>query len=244
MKYISASRIKMISECKKQFYHNYIVGDIEIPDNPFSEFGTAMHETLEEFRKDSSLSRRDLVGIFCSKFKPPEEFKWMIKRGCSTIYKLSANRIFLGELVGLEIPFEVDIDGITLRGVIDKVEKVYTADKDGCKSGEKLIITDYKTNMSMKPEKYYPQLAVYDLAAEQLWPGSDREFELFYVCHGKSFPFSFRENFSDQTLTTVKNVVSYIKENQDDSTVWTKMKKKDSLCQYCPLYKTCWSTDR
>ena len=62
-----------------------------------------------------------------------------------------------------EIVVYIDIDGVKLRGFIDRVDKL----EDG-----RLAIIDYKTNQELFTADYMEkdlQLTLYQLAAEQLW---------------------------------------------------------------------------
>ncbi len=65
--------------------------------------------------------------------------------------------------LAIEKMFYIDIDGIKLRGFIDRVDKL---DSGG------LSIVDYKSNQELFPSEYLRsnlQLTLYQLAAEQLW---------------------------------------------------------------------------
>lgn len=231
MEYLSASRLKLLSECKKQFYHRYIAEDLVIPDNAFSEMGTAIHYALEKFRENyPKMEKKQLIGIYNQTFNPDSKWSWLKKQGFASLWKLDLNKVVLGELVAVEHPFDFKLDGVSIRGIIDKIELV----------DDTIVITDYKTNKAIEPEKYFPQLAMYDLAMEQEFPNSKREYELFYVRHNKVVPFRFSEDFHKQTHETAHSVVKYVKENREDISVWTKTAKKESMCNFCPLVKSCW----
>jgi RecB family exonuclease len=65
--------------------------------------------------------------------------------------------------VALERPFYIDVEGIKLRGFIDRVDKL---DSGG------LAIIDYKTNKELFTADYLDedlQLTIYQMAAEQTW---------------------------------------------------------------------------
>ena len=65
--------------------------------------------------------------------------------------------------IAVEKSFYLDIDGIKLRGFIDRVDKL--------ESGG-LAIIDYKTNKELFTAAYLAddlQLTTYQMAAEQMW---------------------------------------------------------------------------
>jgi RecB family exonuclease len=233
MEYLSASRLKLLSECKKKFYHQYILKDLPYVSSPFAEMGTAAHEALELYRKHyPEMSRKELVQVFKAKFNPDPDFGWLVSQGSRMLYKLDLNKVVLGELVDVEYPFEIDIDGLTVKGVIDKIE--YIAETDT------LVVTDYKTNKAIEPDKYFTQIAVYDMVMENIFPDSKKEYELFYLRHNKVIPFKFSDGFHKQTQEAAHNVATYVVENENDSGAWTKMEKQDPMCKYCPLAQSCW----
>ena len=231
MESLSASRLKLLSECKKQFYHRYIAEDLEYVESPFAEMGKAVHYALELYRKHyPNMTRNQMVNVYNRTFEPSKEFSWLKKQGFGVLWKLDLNKVVLGELVDVEFQFEFNLEGILIKGVIDKLELVDNT----------LIITDYKTNKLIEPEKYFIQLAIYDLAVRKFFPEAKRSYELFYVRHNKVIPFNFTEDFYKKTEETAHNAMRYISENKDDPSVWIKMNKKESMCNYCPLINSCW----
>ena len=77
--------------------------------------------------------------------------------------------------VALEHGFYLDIDGIKLRGFIDRVDKL---DSGG------LSIVDYKTNQELFTADYLEndlQLTIYQMAAEQTWNLPVEKLTLYHL---------------------------------------------------------------
>lgn len=71
--------------------------------------------------------------------------------------------------------FYIDIDGVKLRGYIDRVDKL---------PGGGLSIVDYKTNRDLFTTEHLAndlQLTLYQLAAEQLWQLPVRQLTLYHL---------------------------------------------------------------
>jgi ATP-dependent exoDNAse (exonuclease V) beta subunit len=228
---LSASRVKSLTECKRKFYHQYIIKDLPFEGNAFTDLGTAIHDVLENWRHDPSLSKADLIGDFTQRFKPTSNFSWLVNDGYKIISNVSPKKVFLGKLVGTEVGFEETYDDdLFVRGFIDKVEEV---------NGE-IVITDYKTNRKIEPNLYHHQIAVYDLAASRLYPDMPKRYELYYVRHDKVVPIRIRKDFHKETEKSLHNVRQYVEDNKENPLVWDKLKKRSYICKYCPLADKCW----
>lgn len=229
MEYISASRIKLLLECKKKFYHRYVTGKLEDESGPHAQLGTAIHKVLEIYRENPSLTKQQLIGILNKNFDAKAE-QFLFKEGCRMIWKLDPRQIFLGELVGVEKEFEEVIEGIPVRGIIDKIEKV----------GDEFVVTDYKTNKKVEPTDYHHQLALYDVVMEKLYPGTQRRYELFYVRHGQSVEMKFSPEQAEQMIGSVTRIMHYVKENAENPAEFPKLPNRAPMCRYCPLQNSCW----
>lgn len=231
MNELSASRIKVLDDCKLLFYRKYIVKDLpEDLGSPFADMGKAVHKALEVYRQNPAITRKELIAIFDADFKPTKSHEFLIKEGRSVLYRLDFNKVVIGELISVEFTFEEKFGNVLIRGVVDKMEYV----------DDTIVITDYKTNKEIEPEHYLHQLAIYDLAMERLYPGIKRKFELFYVRHNKVVPFEFLPDYWKKTDIAVTRTIQMITENQDNPSKWPKLKEKKPVCSYCPLIKQCW----
>jgi len=230
LEYYSASRIKSLSECKKYFYHRYVVRDLKDESSPYADLGTALHSVLEEWRPNPKNDIKGLITEY-SKHMSKKDNEWIYNEGRRILLYLDLEKLVRGELVSVELAFEETIQGYPLVGIIDKVERL----DDGT-----FLVTDYKSNKKMEPEDYLPQLAVYDLAMEHLYPGSKRIMALYYLRHNKEFKFSFTEETRTRILKSFEKAKVSVAQHHDNPMFWEKMPKKGKNCSYCPLKKECW----
>lgn len=228
--YTSASRLKTLSECKKYFHAKYIAQGIEEEeDSPYAVLGSALHEALEDWRKNPT-TRKDLVALYDSKFTLGRKHRLYIE-GIVICQELNLKDIVRGQLVETEKEFEFEWQGHKIKAVIDKIELL----EDGS-----YLITDYKSNKEIKAEEYIHQLALYDIAMETVYPNSARTHELYYLRHSKSVPFKFTE----ANLVTMHDMLTktekLINENADNLSAWPKLPKEAPKCKYCVLSQSCW----
>lgn len=234
LQYHSASRIKALSECKHFFYRKYVIKDLlNVPENnsPYALLGKALHKTLEEWRKNPTMDKRFMINVFLNNF-PLGKNHFLFKEGYSIICGLELKYIKRGKLVATEFDFETNIDGIVYKGVIDKIEKI---------DENKLLITDYKSNKTINPEEYIHQLAIYDMALEDKFPGLIREHELYYLRFNKSIPFNFTNKSHEKIKKMFQTIDKYVSEYHDKPEKWPKLATKENICLYCPLNNECWA---
>lgn len=228
--YHSASRLKTLAECKKYFHAKYIARSIqEEEDSPYAILGSALHEALEEWRKNPT-TRKDLIALYDKKFTLGRKHRLYIE-GIVICQELNLKDIVRGTLIETEKEFEFEWEGHKIKAVIDKIEQL----EDGT-----YLVTDYKSNKDINAEEYIHQLALYDVAMEVHYPNSERLYELYYLRHSKSVPFKF----SDSNFTTMNDMLTktenLINENADNLSAWPKLSKEMPKCKYCVLSPTCW----
>jgi RecB family exonuclease len=79
----------------------------------------------------------------------------------------------------LEFRFEVEVDGVTLAGVIDRMDRI---------PGGGYEIVDYKTNRRLPPRSRVDrdlQLSIYHLAANEVWGIEPERLTLYYLLPGQ-----------------------------------------------------------
>ena len=230
LEYYSASRIKSLSDCKKYFYHRYVKKDLVDESSPYAQLGTALHSVLEVWRPNPTTDMKWMVNEY-NKHMSKKDFPWIYSEGRQILLNLQLKKLIRGELVQVELGFEETIQGYPIVGYIDKVERL----EDGT-----LLVTDYKSNKKMETIDYLPQLAVYDLAMEHLYPGSKRIMALHYLRYNKEHQFSFTEETRTRILDSFENAKVSVAEHHDNPMFWEKMPKKGKNCSYCPMKKECW----
>ena len=161
----------------------YIDG-LKAKDRWYFSFGTTMHACVERFfrvRTPPPPSLEELLQYYEQNWLPqgyesPEEEANYKKYGKEILQRFQ--EIHAADFrmpIALERSFYLDIDGIKLRGFIDRVDKL---DSGG------LSVIDYKTNQELFTADYLAndlQLTIYQMAAEQTWQLPVEKLTLYHL---------------------------------------------------------------
>ncbi len=171
MKPLSYSQISLYQSCPLCYKLQYIDG-LKPKDKWYFSFGRTMHACAEYFFKvpvPPSPSLEELLQFF--------EQSWL-SSGYKSAKEEARYRAYGRELlnefwkihhadfrmpIAVERLFHIDIDGVKLRGYIDRIDKLDSG---------RLSIVDYKTNkelFTVESLEENLQLTLYQLAAEQVW---------------------------------------------------------------------------
>jgi len=134
------------------------------------------------------------------------------------------------EAIGLELLLDVEVEGVRLRGIIDRLE----LDEDG-----ELVVTDYKTGSvpsEFHERKRLSGVHIYSLLCEELLGRRPKRVQLLYLKQ----PVAILTNPTDQTtrgtrrsLTAVWQAVERACEREDFRP------KTSKLCDYCAFQAYC-----
>ncbi|MFA6138801.1 MAG: PD-(D/E)XK nuclease family protein [Sulfurimonas sp.] len=172
-KKLSSTKLKTFLTCKRKFYYKYIknISSHEIPkDMPQEwEIGTAVHLALKELysKKSSYLSveelKKDLhkeLDIACGNNELEKYLISLQKRRMDTFCENEVQRFKDAWHVQMcEEPLTCEFAGLTLHGVIDRIDK----------RGDELFVLDYKTGS-------YP---IY--TAKNFTEATDFQLEFYYL---------------------------------------------------------------
>jgi putative RecB family exonuclease len=171
MRPLSYSQIALYQTCPLCYKLQYIDG-LETREKGYFSFGTTMHKCAEYF--------------FKVKVPPPPSLEKLLQfyeknwlsAGYGSAEEEASYRAYGRELlarfwelhqpdfrlpIAVEWMFNIDIEGVKLRGFIDRIDKL---DSGG------LAIVDYKTNIELFTNDYLAQnlqLTLYQLAIEKSW---------------------------------------------------------------------------
>ena len=180
---LSFTQISLYQSCPLCYKLQYIDG-LKPGDKWYFSFGTSMHSCVERFFKVPTPpppSLEELLQFY--------EQSWLSK-GYESSEEESRYKDYGKEIltrfweihtadfrmpVALERSFYLDIEGIKLRGFIDRVDKL---DSGG------LSIIDYKTNKELFTADYLEddlQLTIYQMAAEQTWKLPVEKLTLYHL---------------------------------------------------------------
>ncbi|WP_044416413.1 PD-(D/E)XK nuclease family protein [Halarcobacter anaerophilus] len=229
----SASSLKEFLECKRKFYLNHILKikehDISLKPKGY-ELGNIIHKTLEEFYKEKNRDYKTLLNIF-NKNRTQNSFLnleleiW--KKRLKEFIEEEDKRVKEGFInIEQEKAFLFDLEGIKLRGTIDRIDK----------KEDKFYVIDYKTSSNLKVDskKNYDkskdfQLEFYYLAVKKLYKAKAIN-TLYYDL----YEMKLKEEIAlEEKLEVLKDIFSTFKTQK------VNFDKCESLqtCQYC-VYST------
>ncbi len=224
---LSFTQISLYQSCPLCYKLQYIDG-LKPKDKWYFSFGTTMHSCVERFFKVSTPpppSLEELLQYYESNwlsqgYESPEEearYKEYGKEILTRFWEIHSADFHMP--VALERSFYIDIDGIKLRGFIDRVDKL---DSGG------LSVIDYKTNKELFTADYLAddlQLTIYQMAAEQTW---QLPVEMLTLYHLRSNTACNCPPRGQEQLEQARRLVLEVAENI------TQGKFPATENQYCP----------
>jgi CRISPR/Cas system-associated exonuclease Cas4 (RecB family) len=228
----SATSLKEYLQCKRKYYFNYILGikehNISLKP-PSYEIGNILHKVLEKIYKNNALSYSNIQKELSSyQNKNPyltlelEVWKRKIELFVQKELKRFENEQI--QIYALEIPFKIQYKNITIKGVIDRIDKL----KDNS-----YAILDYKTSKNLQIDKEKDleqtndfQLEFYALARRDL---NITEVGYYDLNDGSIKP----EIFLDEKIKILDNVFKSLETKRVNFTKCEDTK----LCTFC-IYKT------
>lgn len=132
--------------------------------------------------------------------------------------------------VALEFRFQVELEGVTLAGVIDRMDRI---------PGGGYEIVDYKTNRRLPPQSRIDedlQLSIYHLAAREVWGIEPERLTLYYLLPGQRM--STTRSASD--LDALRRKIGVIAERIGAGMFEPRQNPLCDWCDYqalCPLFR-------
>jgi len=232
----SASSLKEFLECKRKYYLNHI---LKIKEHEISllpkgyELGNIIHKTLEDYYSQDKRAYEILIDIFNknrinSVFLNFELEIW--KRKLEDFFNKEKKReIEKGfKVLQLEKKFEIDFNGIKLKGTIDRIDKVE----------DSIWVIDYKTskNLTVSTKKTFEssndfQLEFYYLAVNELYNTNNIKTYYYDLYNNKLI----EETVIDEKLLRLEAI---FKEFKTSNVSFDKCEKLQ-ICQYCTYKEIC-----
>ncbi|OIP55037.1 MAG: hypothetical protein AUK54_04905 [Helicobacteraceae bacterium CG2_30_36_10] len=214
-KKLSATKLKIFLSCKRKFYYKYIqnIANHEIPqDMPQEwEIGTTVHFALKELysRKNSYKNAEELkkdlhkeLDVACGKSELDKYLIALQKRKMDDFCENEVQRFKDSWHVELcEVSLECEFAGVTLSGVIDRIDK----------RGEEISVLDYKTgNFPIYTAKNFTeatdfQLEFYYLLAQPL--GNVTACGYYDLSESKIVPEAFLEEKLAILESNIKDIL-------------------------------------
>ncbi len=183
IKPLSFSQIALYQSCPLGYKLRYIDG-LKPKDKWYFSFGSTLHLCVEYFFRVNVPPPPSLDQLlqFCDQNWLPngyesgeEELKYKAygKEILRRFWEIHGTDFRMP--IAVEKPFYIDINGVKLRGYIDRVDKL--------ESGG-LAIVDYKTNKDLFTNDYLEedlQLTLYQAAAEEIWQLPVHKLTLYHL---------------------------------------------------------------
>lgn len=244
----SFTQVKAFENCPYQYRFAHILR-IPTTGKPVFSFGKSMHSTLQKFFQLDIVRRTakqgDLFGGEESSQKPTfdelmgiysENFidDWYPDRQCKDDYFArgqEALKMFYDDYLAhqpqalhLEYGFNLKIGEYSLRGVIDRVDKL----------GDGVKIVDYKTGnakdkLSAEDKE---QLLIYQIAAEEVLKLKVNELSYYYLEGGKEEKFLGSAKDLDKVKEKVVGTIEKIRRGHFPA-------NPTELCKYCDFRPIC-----
>ncbi len=224
---LSYSQISQYLNCPLCYKLQYI-DHLKTKDRYYFSFGTTMHNCVEYFFRVSTPpppSLEELLQYYeqswiSRAYESPEEEERYKDYGRDILKRFwEIHNDNFRMPIALERGFSLDVDGIKVRGFIDRVDKL--------ESGG-LAIIDYKTNKELFTNEYVEndlQLTIYQMAAEQTWQLPVENLTLYHLRSNTPCTCPSRD-------TTVKEQVRRLVNEVAENIVQEKFPATEN--QFCP----------
>ena len=126
----------------------------------------------------------------------------------------------------LEFRFSVEVEGVTLSGVIDRMDRL---------PGGGYEIIDYKTNRRLPPRSIIDrdlQLSIYHLAAGEIWGIQPERLTLYYLLPGQRMTTTRTPEDIDGLRRRIATVADRISSGRFEA-------RENPLCGWCDFQSLC-----
>lgn len=238
MRLLSYTQISTYQQCPLRYRLQYVEGLQETP-KPYFAFGHSLHAAVEWFyqaplvppTREELLAYLDTVWESEGYASPQEEERHRAEARAILSRFWFIHAADYRPATATEHPFELDLGGIGLRGVIDRVDQDHQA---GC-----LDILDYKSGRyQWTPHELedHLQLTLYQVAAERVFQQPVRRLTLYHL--RSNLPFSSQAR-SQAVLRKAEELVHEVAE-QIEAGRFDPTPSRFCPCdfvQYCPVFR-------
>ena len=234
----SATSFRTYLQCKRKFYLQNIlkINEHTISLKPKAyELGDIIHSILEDYYKDFTEHNFEKIEELFNKYKSSNPFLildleiW--KKKLYAFYLYDKQRLENRQIIALEKTFDLEFEGIKIRGVIDRIDKY----------DDIYEVIDYKTSSTLSVDtlKNYEktddfQLEFYYLAMNELYKTS--KIEAYY--YDLNNTVLINEIALDKKLELLCEKFNEIKEISKNEISFSKCEDK-SNCTYCAYSIIC-----
>lgn len=236
--YVSVSRLKTFEQCPQKFWFEYVA---EYPrgENAAADFGVFLHAVLEGVY--AWVVAEEFQGII-PEAKVTEIFRaeWEISKLIDPALYAEGIKLIRAyfdqhpdvdcwDILGIELPFDIEIEGRRVKGFIDRVDRV---------DHETIEIIDYKSNRQMFEREELEidtQVSVYAIAIPQMFPWAKNiRFRFDMLRHGKA---QFAQRTQEELEIAASYIASTANRTEIEAREWPA--KLGFLCNYCSHRQRC-----
>lgn len=234
---LSASKLRTILTCKRQFYYKYILKSKEakVPDNTISEadIGNLLHEALHHVLKDKKVIDENMLMIDLRRYLQSENrtLVWHYHLDIwldylSEFAKLEAQRYKDGfRVLELEKAYSTTYKGFNLEGKIDRVDI----------RDNKLSIIDYKSGkIPATTTRTLDKTVDFQLEFYYLLTKGERDIEGLYYYDLKKAEL-VPESLFEEKLKKLNTIL----EELDKPLVDFELCESSAPCKFCPYARLC-----
>jgi RecB family exonuclease len=170
-KHFSASALNTYADCRRRWFYKYACGAVEDRGSGAAAYGSAFHLALEDFHGDFPRPSGSDVATMRGRirecitwafernrdgFETPVEFELQLRRAQRTAQRyvdwlIAQEKEAPFEVLGREVPAELDLDGRPFVGYIDRLDREVRSGGIG--------VVDYKTgNIAANAAEYREQI--------------------------------------------------------------------------------------
>ena len=242
---LSPSKVSSFTDCALAFRFSAI-DRLPEPPTPAATKGTLVHAALERLHLLPRAERTPEAGLACldeaaAELRTDPDYLGLdMTAGQAAAFHAEAADLVRNyfqiedptkiQAIGLELKVEAEIDGIRLRGIIDRLE----LDADG-----ELIVTDYKTGSAPSTQYERKRLSgvhIYSLLCEQMLGRRPRTVQLLYLKAPLAIatvPTDRSTRGTRRTLGAVWQAVERACEREDFRP------QRSRLCDFCSFQAYC-----
>ncbi len=231
---LSYSAISTYQKCPLSYKFLYVDKRPTKPSHHLS-FGSSIHTALEFFYRvevpepcdlDDLLQELDNVWLRDGYESEALEQEYKEKGRAILTQFYRENAPSFGVPVAVEKRFAIDMDGITLSGIIDRIDRL---------EGGGLEIIDYKTNGKLPPKTKIAtdlQLPIYHMAAEHLYGIAPQKVTLYFLVPNERVS-------AQKTKTDIKRAQDAIHKVAEGIGSKNFEPFKNPLCPWCDFIESC-----
>lgn len=231
---LSYSSIDTYETCPAKYRFQY-EERLPSPPSPALAFGDSLHRALHRFHARPVPVAPSLVELLemleevwvSEGYADPAEEEAYREHGRAVLTQYHRENAADYRIpAALEFRFEIEVEGVTLSGVIDRMDRI---------PGGGYEIIDYKTNRRLPPRERIDrdlQLSIYHLAAREVWGIEPERLTLYYLLPNQRMSTSRTRADLDALRRRIATVAERIEAGRFEP-------RQNPLCGWCAYQARC-----